>query len=304
MPGAIDVSEMRAHLGSRVKGQNALLDDLCRFLAERMTQPRGRRPLASLCFIGDHSTVKTVLAEAIAEYVYGDPKSCIRFDSIEFTSDESKFRLIGSPRGYVGAERGGVLTRPLLKNPKRLIMFEELERVGAAVGTLLIEILKQGRLRESTGGIADFSEAIVILNSFGNARGYQEIADEEEYVHTAKRLWACDRDGLENPFRGEILLSVDKVCVFRQLTDRTVLEIALQKATDLAAEYGVELAWLDPAILLEAATSVQFGIRSIERELCNLLGDELIAAKEAGWQRVRLELNDGRPAARPDPIAS
>ena len=297
----MDSAQMRAHLGSIVKGQDDLLDDLCPFLAERLTQPAVRRPLASLCLLGEAATGKTTLVRALAEYLQPHQRSLLRFDCDELMTPEGSVRLIGYPPHYswAGGSREGQLTGPLLENPKRVLVFDHFERAHSSVREILLEMLTRGHLTDAPSGrIADLSDAVVILTTYLNTYATD---DEGEFTNTMQAILARSPQRPVDPALAWILQSVDKVCVFRPLTSIAVLEIAVQQAAKMAMDYGLELAWIDPDVLFQAATGGRFHPRLVDRELSDRLCDELLAAKEAGWQRVRIELKRGRPAATPAP---
>src|SRR2546423_1662129 len=109
----VDEAALLAHMKSRVKGQDAILEDVAKLIRLQMAKKTTDRPIANLLFLGPTGTGKTELAKTIAEFLFDDEKAMLRFDCSEFTGPEAKTRLIGTPLGYVGSEMGGQLTRPL-----------------------------------------------------------------------------------------------------------------------------------------------------------------------------------------------
>src|SRR5580658_3384861 len=109
---AINIEEMAAALGDRVKGQDHVISDLARLIKLQWAKEKRKRPIANLLFLGPTGTGKTELAKAMAEYLYGDEKAMLQFDCSELNASESKSRLIGMPLGIVGGGQGGQLTRP------------------------------------------------------------------------------------------------------------------------------------------------------------------------------------------------
>ncbi|HUB32971.1 MAG TPA: AAA family ATPase [Bryobacteraceae bacterium] len=294
----IDAEQMAEALKDRVKGQDHVVDELVRLIKREWAKEKRKRPIANLLFLGPTGTGKTELAKAIAEYLYGDDKAMLRFDCSEFTGPEAKTRLIGTPLGYVGSGQGGQLTRPVINNPKRLILFDEIEKAYTQVMDLFLQLMGDGRLTEQgSGEVADYTQSIIILTSNAEAEAIgklqEEMSDYQEMVNAVKgHLSATGK------FRPEIIGRIDRVYVFKPLGGMVMAEIVALKMSNLAKEYGLELSYVDPRLIFDAMNRgnklKKFGIRELDREIGNMLGEHLVAAKQAGGKKIRLDIeNDG-----------
>ncbi len=123
------------------------------------------RPIACLLFTGPTGVGKTELCRALAEEVYGSRDAMIRLDMTEYMEKQSVSRLIGAPPGYVGYEEGGKLTEAVRRRPYCLVLLDELEKAHPDVLGILLQIMEEGCLTDSTGRRVSFKNAIIVMTS-------------------------------------------------------------------------------------------------------------------------------------------
>lgn len=295
----IDEAEMAATIKKRVRGQDHIVDDVSKFIRLQWGKERRGKPIANLLFVGPPATGKTELAKAMAEYLFEDEKHMLRFDCSEFSGAEGKTRLIGTPGGYLDSDKGGQLTRPMLSNPKRLVLFDEIEKAYAGIFDLLLSMMGEGRLTEQgSGKVADFTQSLIVLTSNAEHETIGKLTEQfDDQFERGNAVRSVLRDA--KTFRPEIISRFDQVYVFKPLEGVVNAEIAALKIAKAAEEYGVEIEHIEPEIVYEI---MELGDEAKDtRELTRLvdakLGELLLAAREQGLHRVRIGLDEsGKPS--------
>ena len=238
---------------------------------------------------------KTECAKALAEVVFGGKEAFVRFDMTEFSEPHSVSKLIGSPPGYVGFGEGGALTERVRKHPYSLILFDEIDKAHQDVRALLLQLLDEGRLRDSMGELVGFDNTIVIMTS--NLPSVKGIG----FGDSATNL----RRELSSVFPRELIDRVDEVIRFDALDDRHLREIAISKLEAFRSELcrqgisvEVDSSFAERVIMLadsKSARSVsRLALRLAEEALAEVLIDNRLEKSEI----VTISIENGIPYAK------
>jgi ATP-dependent Clp protease ATP-binding subunit ClpC len=293
----VDGEAMSNFLKQGVKGQDHIIDDLVTVIRQNWGSSNRDRPIANLLFAGLAGTGKSELATAITRFLYKDVKGLLRFQCNQLQSPESHHVLIGVPKGYSGWEKGGELTRPMLANKRRVILFDEIEKAHVNVHQQLLSMMGEGaQLTElGSGKTADFTETIIILT--GNPE-YDELIKLQEQDPNPRTLMRAIRTHLTvaKVFSPELITRFDRVYVFKPLDDEALIEIASIKAAKVVDAYGMSLDQVSAALVAEVVHNARYdpGARAIEAEARFLLADHLIEAKNLGLINKPIRISRSR----------
>ena len=222
------------------------------------------RPVASMLFAGPTGVGKTELCRALAEELYGSRDAMIRLDMTEYMEKQSVARLIGAPPGYVGYEEGGKLTEAVRRRPYCLVLLDELEKAHPDVAGILLQIMEEGVLTDSTGRQVSFKNAIVIMTSNvgGNLRGdglgFQPAGHSKE-----------TEAAMQQHFTREFLGRLDRIVYFDALQESAIqgiVEKYLQRLKQRTETAGIQLQFPESlSAELGKCVKKQDGARQIRR---------------------------------------
>ena len=244
------------------------------------------KPIGSFLFLGPTGVGKTELAKALAESLFDDENSMVRIDMSEYMEKHSVSRLIGAPPGYVGYDEGGQLTEAVRRKPYSVVLFDEVEKAHPDVFNVLLQVLDDGRITDSTGKTVDFKNTILIRNSnIGSQYLLEGIDENGNITETADNMAMND---LRAHFRPEFLNRLDEIIMFKPLTKGNIggiIGLLVEDVNKRLADRELSIALTDSAkqFIVENGYDPVYGARPLKRYL----------QKHVETLAARLILSDG-----------
>lgn len=285
-----DDKDRLKNLNERIKkiviGQDEAVDTVCKAIKrQRIGISNPNKPVVFL-MAGSTGVGKSYLAKTIAKEVFGDEKKMVRLDMAEYGTSMGASSLIGSGKGYIGYESGGILTEAIKKNKHCVLLLDEIEKADEGVHNLFLSIFDEGRLTDNKGITVDFKNVIVIMTSNvgakevderGNGIGFAAVNEDDLKKEIIEKE-------LKRRFKPEFINRIDKIVYFNKLTDENlkyIIGLEIDKVRKRLEDMGYglveneQLTTLIDNIYNKVREMKNMGARPIIREIQIQLEDKI-----------------------------
>jgi ATP-dependent Clp protease ATP-binding subunit ClpA len=293
--------ELDGRLKSVIFGQDQAVDQIVSSIkVSRAGLGRPERPIGSFLLTGPTGCGKTELARQLADAL---GIGFLRFDMSEYTERHSVARLVGAPPGYVGYDRGGLLTEAVHQTPHAVLLLDEIEKAHPEVFNILLQVMDHGTLTDTNGKQADFRQTILLMSSNVGARELERKT--VGFGSDAGSGEGSARQAYEQMFSPEFRNRLDGRITFNALDEDVMLRIVDKFVGELRqqlAESQVELELTDAARrkLAELGHDPSFGARPlgrvIDEQVKRPLTDEILFGSLERGGQVKLVVRGGELA--------
>ncbi|SCL99384.1 chaperone protein ClpM, putative (apicoplast) [Plasmodium berghei] len=213
--------KLEQYLYNNIHGQNHIFNNIIPSIKQNLIGLKTKnKPIGSWILCGPSGTGKTELAKILAKQLFGSENELIRFDMSEYMEKHSISRLIGSPPGYIGYSEGGQLTEQVYNKPNCVILFDEIEKAHPDIYNIMLQILDEGRLTDTTGKLIDFTNTIILLTSnLGCPTNYDKYLNNKNYLNELdlKDIKNNIKSKITNYFKPELLNRLTNILIFNPL---------------------------------------------------------------------------------------
>ena len=281
------LKNLESILHERVIGQQEAVSAVAKAIRRgRVGLKDPNRPIGSFLFLGPTGVGKTELTKALAEAMFGNENAMIRVDMSEYMEKHSVSKLIGSPPGYVGYDEGGQLSEKVRKQPYSVILFDEIEKAHPDVFNILLQVLDDGHITDSTGRKVSFKNTIIIMTSNAGAQniispkrlGFSSVVDANEDY---KKMKDGVMEEVKRIFKPEFINRIDEIIVFHSLTEDDIKSIVRIMAKTIMnrckSQMNINLSISEELIqyLAKKGFDKNYGARPLRRAIQNEIEDSL-----------------------------
>ncbi len=235
-----NLTNFESELQKNIIGQDEVLSEVAQIIRQAQLELSSpNRPLASFLFVGESGVGKTELAKSVAAALYPNQSSFIQLNMSEFNESFGVSKLLGSPAGYIGYKESNQFTDRIKMNPYCVILLDEIDKAHKDVTKLLLQVLENGEITDSTGKKISLKHAVIILTpSLGSDElkktniGFGKAKDKSENKKIVK-------DKLKDFFSPELINRLDQICLFNSLTKANLAKIAALEINELNKQLAI-----------------------------------------------------------------
>lgn len=246
---SVDDKDKLKGLNDRIKniviGQDEAVDTVCKAIKrQRVGISNPNKPIVFL-MAGSTGVGKSYLAKTIAKEVFGSEKKLVRLDMAEYSTSMGTSSLIGSGKGYIGFESGGILTEAIKKKKHCVLLLDEIEKAHEEVHNLFLTLFDEGRLTDNKGVTVDFKNVIIIMTSNIGAKELEERGNGIGFVKNTEELKKeIIEKEIKKKFKPEFINRIDKIVYFNKLTEENIkyiIKLELNKVKQRIEDIGYHL---------------------------------------------------------------
>ncbi|MBL7662394.1 AAA family ATPase, partial [bacterium] len=277
-----------------VFGQDAAIESLAQSIKRsRAGLTADQKPIGSFLFAGPTGVGKTEVAKQLALTL---GMELIRFDMSEYMEKHSVARLIGAPPGYVGFDQGGLLTEAIIRKPSAVLLLDEIEKAHPDIFHVLLQVMDNATLTDTSGRKADFRNVILILTSNvgSDAHSTNAIGFNEQQPKSSDQ-------SINKMFLPEFRNRLDKIVNFSPLQSDIIERVVDKFITEIDStlakrKVSIMLTAEARTLIAKQGYDVRFGGRSVHRyiqsNIKDKLADELLFGSLAQGGLVKVDVKD------------
>ncbi|MFM0324472.1 type VI secretion system ATPase TssH [Caballeronia glebae] len=183
----LNLLALEDQLAKRVVAQDDALGMLAQSLRTAKAGLKSEHaPLGVFLLTGPSGVGKTETALALADVLFGGEAALTTINMSEYQEAHTVSQLKGSPPGYVGYGRGGVLTEAVRQRPYSVVLLDEVEKAHRDVLDMFYQVFDRGSMRDGEGREINFRNCVILMTSnLGSEQIHDATTDMPDIAHAA-----------------------------------------------------------------------------------------------------------------------
>ena len=258
LPSDSVVKDLKKFLESKVIGQNVAINVLCNYMKKVMLGFKYNKKPLSFLFVGPTGVGKTFLVKEFNNFLFGED-NLIRLDMSEFGEEYSISKIIGSPPGYVGYQDKSSVLEDIKDRPHSILLLDEIEKAHPKVLNLFLQILDEGKIKDSSGNIFRFDNNIIIMTSNAGYNISNIGFDNNNFLNKDKNI--------QKNFSLEFINRIEKIIYFNKLGYDDIKKIVINVFDNVNKKVNINYKYNDDIIesIIKDCEYDIYGARKIER---------------------------------------
>jgi ATP-dependent Clp protease ATP-binding subunit ClpC len=278
--------DIETNLKNKIIGQDKAIEKISSSIKRSRLGIKNKNKPSSFIFLGSSGVGKTLVCKELSKEIYGGIDNMIRLDMSEYMEKHSVSKIIGSPPGYVGYEKGGELTEMIKNKPYSLILFDEIEKAHPDIFNILLQVLDEGFLTDSLGSKIDFKNTTIVLTSNVGTKDVEDFKQPLGFQTKPKLSTQMEREkqiidkALKQKFKPEFLNRIDEIIVFNRLSKEDTLKIVEIEINDLknrlnSIDYNIKVSKKVYEFINDKSYDESYGARPIYRAIQKYLEEPI-----------------------------
>lgn len=291
------VINLKKSLSDQVFGQNQQIEQIYKCLLRAKAGFRNKnKPTASLLFAGPTGVGKTMTGKILAEKLFVNKNNFVFIDLSEYSDKTAVNKLLGSNPGYIGFDKGGILTEKVKRNPYSLILFDEVQKAHEDVLFSLLQILEEGKISDSSGKVVDFSNTIIVMTT--NVGSQAVMHTPIGFVNEKQSVKNDVVAAVKKHFPADLLNRIDEIIAFEPLSEKDInliIEKQLISFKKELSERDIEFEF-DEELNKFILSKIQFNnfgarqvIKTIQREIQTIIAEKILENPEIKDVKICIE---------------
>ncbi|MDO4975000.1 MAG: AAA family ATPase, partial [Alphaproteobacteria bacterium] len=196
-------------------------------------------------------------------------------------------KIIGAPPGYIGYDDTSNILEQIKNKPYSVLILDEIEKAHKNIINLFLQVLDEGKIKDSKSNTVRFDNVVVILTS---NIGFHDINVGFRNNNKVKTK-------LNDKFSIPFMNRVDNIIEFKPLCEEEIIKIINNKIKDLKEKYknkiSVRISKQVICDIIKESNFEEYGARKIGKIIKDTLEtqiiDSLLNSKETVYIKGKLK---------------